>query len=215
MDRSYIDRHLAIDRYLHGRLTDAEIDEFEERLVWDQELQDEVDLAERLRAGLKAVAPAGEFAADGDPGLLSRLAGTLSMPRYAAAASFLVGVSLAALLAGDRQAGSLEGPTTVLPLMVMRSADLQTIPVDADGTMVLMVDVPLDYADFRVSIRREEVADPFWTRANLEPGYTEALAVALPGHELAPATYILTVEGVRNGTVDRIQEIQFETVSSD
>jgi hypothetical protein len=215
MDRSDIDRHLAIDRYLQGRLTDAEFAEFEERLVWDHDLQDEVDLAERLRTGLNAVAPTGEFTADADPGLVSRLTGTLSSPRYAAAASFLAGIFLASFLAGDRQAGSIEGPTTVLPLMVMRSADVQTIPVDADGMTVLMVDVPLDYPGFRVSIRREDAADPFWTRANLEPGYTEALAVALPGRELAPATYILTVEGVNNGTVGLVQEIQFKTVSPD
>lgn len=138
------------------------------------------------------------------------------MPRYAAAASFLLGVFLASMLAEDPPAGSgIEGPTTVMPLVALRSTDVQTVPVDPDGMTVLMVDVPLGYVRFRVSIRREGVDEPFWTRTDLEPGYTEALAIGLPGRELAPASYRLTVEGVTDGTATLVQEISFRTVTSD
>ncbi len=56
MDRNYMNLHLVVDRYLQGTLQDDEKTEFEERLLWDEELMDELDLAERLREGLRASA---------------------------------------------------------------------------------------------------------------------------------------------------------------
>ena len=53
MDKKYIERHGMVDRYLQGTLPESEVAGFEERLTWDQELLDEVELAERLRAGLR------------------------------------------------------------------------------------------------------------------------------------------------------------------
>ena len=62
MDRNYINQHLLVDRYLNNSLDQAELDAFEERLVWDRELIDEVELAERLRDGLKRAATLREHA---------------------------------------------------------------------------------------------------------------------------------------------------------
>ena len=60
MDSNYIEQHLLIDRYLQGTLKEGENDAFEERMVWDKDLVDEVDLARQLREGLRAAATAPE-----------------------------------------------------------------------------------------------------------------------------------------------------------
>ena len=48
MDRKYIERHLAVDRYLRGTLSEGEAAEFADRLAWDQQLIDELALSECL-----------------------------------------------------------------------------------------------------------------------------------------------------------------------
>jgi len=52
MDKQYIRTHLVVDRYLQGALSAREVAEFEERLTWDEELLDELDLAEHLRGAV-------------------------------------------------------------------------------------------------------------------------------------------------------------------
>lgn len=216
MNRNYIDRHLTIDRYLQGKLAEDEQAEFEERLVWDQDLLDELYLAEKLQEGLRSSDLTKVHVArdDARPGRLSR---AMTMPRYAAAASFVLGVLVTSLFTNNPDRGPGPGgidakPTSVVPLMVLRSADVQTIPVNLGGLTVLMVDVPLTYTSYKVSIRREAAAEPFWVQADLVPGYTDALAVGVPGKELAPAAYFLTVEGMDGDDTTFIQEIAFKTI---
>ena len=50
MDRQYIRDHAVIERYLSGALTAEEEQAFEEAYLGDQELLDQVQAAERLRA---------------------------------------------------------------------------------------------------------------------------------------------------------------------
>jgi hypothetical protein len=220
MNRNYIDRHLVIDRYLQGKLAEGEEAEFEERLVWDRELVDELDLAANLQAGLRVSAAESKYIGGESEGLAWRLKGAMSMPRYAAAASFALGALLTSMLVNNMDTGSDPFridtmPTTVMPLMVLRSSDVQTIPVEPDGMTVFMIDVPLTYTSYRASIRREQASEPFWTQADLVPGYTEALAVGVPGSALAPATYFLTIEGLSDDAVTFIQEIPFRTLTVD
>ena len=220
MNRHYIDRHLVIDRYLQGKLAESEEAEFEERLVWDRELVDDLDLAASLQAGLRVSAAESKYIGGESESLAWRLKSAMSMPRYAAAASFVMGVLLTSMLVNNIDTGidpvRIDSrPTTVMPLMALRSSDVQTISVERDGINVFMVDVPLTYTSYRVSIRKEEASEPFWTQANLVPGYTEALAVGVPGSALAPATYFLTIEGVSEEAVTLIQEIPFRTVAVD
>ena len=65
MEIDYIKSHMVIERYVQGKLTDDEDAEFEERLVWDQELQDEVELAETLRSWLHASAKESKYSVSG------------------------------------------------------------------------------------------------------------------------------------------------------
>lgn len=97
MDRKYIDTHLLTDRYLLGTLAEGELAEFEERLVWDQELMDEVELAEKLRyATRRAVVDDRYKVRSGGGTVIGRLWNLLSVPQYAAAASFVLAVTLTA-----------------------------------------------------------------------------------------------------------------------
>jgi hypothetical protein len=220
MDKGYINRHLVIDRYLQGKLMGDEEAEFEERLVWDRELIDEVDLAASLRAGLRSSGADSAYVTREGERLAWRLKSMVSMPRYAAAASFVMGVLLTSMLMNNKEivvdgAAYSASPTTVVPLLVLRGSNLQTIQVQPDGMTVLMVDVPLTYPSYRVSVRREDAAEPFWTQDGLVPGYLQQLAVGVPGSALSPATYFLTIEGVGEETNVFLQEITFETVATE
>lgn len=227
MDRKYIDMHLLIERYLQGSLAEAEQVEFEERLVWDQELMDELSLAERMREGLKAsAADVGYSVTAAQAGPVNRLFGLLSVPQYAAAASFLLAVTLTTALflsplgpdsnSGDYAAtpsavppdlspqlnatlSALQNvPTEIVPLFAVRGASPQAIVVNDASWVVLLVDVVASYDSYRVSVRKDESgAEPFWMQDGLSPTYPDALAVGLPGSSLPPGEYILSIDGTQ------------------
>jgi hypothetical protein len=224
MDRKYIDMHLLIDRYLQGSLAEGEEAEFEERLVWDQELIDELDLAERLREGLRAsVADDKYTASHGNRGIVARLSGLWSVPQYAAAASFLLAVTLTAgvLLNPFGPDGDFGGnqptPTEIVPLLAVRGNTTQTIVVNENAWTVLLVDVTGNYDSYRVTVRKgESGGEPFWMQDALMPTYPDALAVGMPGNALVAGRYVLSLEGVRDAgagekTYEHIQDIAFIT----
>lgn len=57
MDRDYIDAHHVVDRYVLGKLSDADTDAFERAMLDDPGLQDQVELAEAMQAQIKLAAP--------------------------------------------------------------------------------------------------------------------------------------------------------------
>lgn len=228
MDRKYMDMHLVIDRYLQGSLEEGALAEFEERLVWDHELIDELDLAERLREGLReSVADEKYTAGHGNRGIVARLSGLWSVPQYAAAASFLLAVTLTTAvllnpLGPDSDFGGNQvAPTEIVPLLVVRSATAQTIVVNENAWTVLLVDVAGNYDSYRVAVRKDESGEePFWTQDALMPTYPDALAVGMPGSALAAGRYVLSVEGVRDSgtgdkTYEHIQDIAFIAALAD
>ncbi len=73
IDKTYMTRHLTIDRYLQGNLSDEEIIEFESRLAWDQELGEDLDLAERLQFGLRKLEANGDISVNNSVSGVSRL----------------------------------------------------------------------------------------------------------------------------------------------
>ncbi len=228
MDRKYIDMHLLTDRYLQGTLAEGEKAEFEERLVWDRELIDELDLAERLREGLQeSVADDKYTASHGNFGIVARLSDVLAVPRYAAAASFLLALTLTAgvllnpFMPGGGYQANQATPTEIVPLLVVRSATVQTIGVNENAWTVLLVDVTGTYDTYRVTVRKDESgAEPIWMQDELLPTYPDALAVGMPGSALAAGRYVLSLEGVRDSatgvkTYEHIQNILFETALAD
>lgn len=228
MDRKYIDMHLVVDRYLQGVLAESEKAEFEERLVWDHELIDEVDLAEHLREGLReSVAEEKYTTSHANRGLVVWLADVLSTPQYAAAASFLLAVTLTTgvllnpFAPAEEYQANPSTTTEIVPLLVLRGETAQTIRIDHQSWTVLLVDVMGDYDVYRVRIRRDESdADAFWTQSGLRPTYPDALAVGMPGKLLAAGRYVLTLEGLRDTETgekayEHLQDIAFIAVLAD
>lgn len=230
MDRNYIERHLLVDRYIQGKLEETELDAFEERLVWDTELVDEVELAERLRAGLKDVSVAKADVVEA-PGfdLFAAVSGLFAVPQFAAAASFLlamaltIGVMTSPIVDLDGPPGTAASQTDIIPLFATRAfrADVLSVKVDPGAWTVLLVDVMGDYPAYRATVRRDESgADPVWMQDGLLPTYPESLAIGMPGSQLAPGRYVLTIEGAKPSDAgetlyERVQEIPFESTPAD
>ena len=103
MDRQQIRDDQVVERYLNGTLSPAEEQAFEEAYLADPQLEEELDLAERLRTAFKdfGAAGSGEHA----PPPRARWLGLVSSPGYALAASLVAAVALASdALGGSRSA---------------------------------------------------------------------------------------------------------------
>ena len=228
MDMNYIEQHLLVDRYIQGKLEESEQDAFEERLVWDQSLVEDVQLAEHLRDGLKGVSAAQADVAD-SPGfdLVATVAGLFAVPQFAAAASFLLAVTLtigvltSPFVNLGGQSGTPALQTDIVPLFTTRSENAVEIAIDPGTWTVLLVDVMGDYPAYRVTVRQDEPgAEPVWMQDGLLPTYPESLAVGMPGSALATGRYVLTIEGELTSdtgetTYERLQNILFVTHSAD
>jgi hypothetical protein len=227
MDRNYIEQHLLVDRYIQGRLEGSEQEAFEERLVWDQSLLEDVQLAEHLRDGLKEASAVQANAAD-PPGfdLVAAVAGLFAVPQFAAAASFLLAVTLTigvltSPFVNLGQSGAPALQTDIVPLFTTRSEDAPEIAVDSDAWTVLLVDVMGDYATYRVTLRKDDPgASPVWMQDGLMPTYPESLAVGMPGSALAAGRYVLTIEGAVTSDAgdtryERVQDIPFVSTPAD
>jgi hypothetical protein len=224
MDRNYIEQHLLVDRYIQGKLEEREQDAFEERLVWDKALVDEVELADRLRAGLKDLSAAKADIVD-KPGfdLVAAVSGLFAVPQFAAAASFLLAVTLTlgimsvSFIESDGRFETPARQTDIVPLFATRGDDAISIKVDPGAWTVLLVDVTGDYPAYRVTVRRhDDGSDPVWMRDGLLPTYPESLAVGMPGSALATGRYVLTIEGALTSDAgdtiyERVQDIPFLT----
>ncbi len=207
MDRNYIERHLVVDRYVKGTLADTELAEFEERLVWDETLIEEVQLAEKLIEGLKGVQLAGELPASS--GLFSRLAGYLATPQLAAAASFVLGIGVASVLLFPATPPTGGGTTTtIVALDVLRGSGGPTIDVDGAAWTVLLVETPPGDAAYRVTIVADgSGTDAVWQQSGLRPAFADSLSIGLPGRLLVDGQHLLSVERSA-GDADNYTKIQ-------
>jgi len=208
MERQYIEEHSVIERYLQGKLAPDEQAAFEEAYLADPDLLEQVELAERLKEGLEALDAAKELSQQKRGGLMRKFAS----PQYAAAASILLLISIAfsaglyrenvALRSGVSFGGGT--PVTRLePLITVRGTSANTIAVPAENVqIVLLVDPGLgNYDSFRARVTRIDPPELVAERTDLEPGYEDYLAVAVPGRLLTPGEYEVVIEGrVPNGT---------------
>lgn len=228
MDGKYIELHLVVDRYLQGTLSSGEVAKFEERLTWDQELIDEIDLAERLRDGLREATGETSYTVVADRASIGDwLSNLFSAPQYAAAASFLLAVTLTTgvLLypfgAGRGTDGFQATPVEIVPLVVVRGATASPVVFSADTQLVLLVDVTGSHASYRVTIRADQPgASPLWTHDDMLPTFLDSLAVSMPGVLLEAGPYVLTVEGVSTPDggekiYEHIQNISFDSAPAE
>ncbi len=226
MDRNYIDRHLLVDRYLAGDIPDEELADFEERLVWDEELIDELDLAERLREGMLAAAGEGRYAAQTESGLVPRLRLVFSNTRYAVAASFIAGIASSLFVLGPAYFSPLPEDThysasysqlsedtrySVHELQVFRGADGPVIATNLDGISILRFEAGQSFENYAVTIQAAEGSEPLWQKGRLEPDGDGMLVVGVPGGLLPTGSYLLTVFGESDGQLVLDRHIPFET----
>ena len=227
MNKSDIDMHLLVDRFLAGALCDDKRAEFEERLVWDKDLLEEVHLAEQLRDAMKVSAESRQFEGeDRVTGLGTLFANLFAVPQYAAAASFLVAVALTSVFFMNPQGGvggtlDYDGwvPDTVMEtvsyqLFSVRGSGQQALEVEANTWTVFEVDAVESCARDRATIRSAaDTGESFTRQLTLKPNFQQVLAIGLPTEILEVGPYVLDVEGIdaRAGMqCDHSEKIEFE-----
>src|SRR5262245_36366151 len=107
MDRQHIRDSQVAERYLNGTLSPAEEQAFEEAYLADPQLEEELDLTERLRTAFKDIDAAGLAERAAPP--RTRWLDLVSSPRYALAASLVAAVALGSTAALYVQNQDLRG----------------------------------------------------------------------------------------------------------
>ena len=225
MDRSYIEKYFVVDRFVQGKLSESEAAEFEERMVWDQALVDEVQLVERLRDGLRHT-PSNDASVFSRQNARDRAFDFFATHRFALAASVLLITTLTYSFwfgtsgTDNDVAKTSTGITNVHRLEVVRSTTLPPIGVEVDAWTVLLVDAPLKssiefYDSYRVTIRpNKEGAEAILVQDRLTPTYEESLAIGVAGSALRDDIYVLTIDALEeSGFYEPVQVIPFETYS--
>jgi len=205
MDRQHIRDAQVIERYLKGTLSAGEEQAFEEAYLADPALLEELEVAERLRAGLKDL-NAGDAAERAPPPRASWLT-LASSPRYGIAASFVAVAALASatvlyvqnqgLRAGSGFVAATQ--TRLLPLVSVRGAGSPNeIAAPAPGEWtVLLLDAGFgDYDAYRAVLARRDGAEVL-RLDGLTPTYEGLLALGVPGDLLRPGEYEIQLSGGR------------------
>lgn len=227
MYKSYIEKHLLVDRYLSDSLDDVEKAAFEERLCWDRELLDEVGLAEQLRDAMRESAATGKLDSDDTrAGLGPAIVNLFAVPQYAAAASFLVAVGLTATVLmnspGDvRESLNYDGwgaetvlETVSYQLFSVRGSGEQELEIEKNTWTVLEVDAMESCSRYRTMLTRTDNGENSSRRQlTLKPNFHQVLAIGVPTDNLEVGRYELQIEGVeaRSGMrCDHREKIDFE-----
>jgi hypothetical protein len=223
MDRRYIRDNQLIERYLRGTLTPDEEQAFEEAYVGDPELLAELELADRLRQGVKELGAGGELKRRPLGG--SRFSAPFSRA-WAAAASVLVVVSLAISAGLYRDNASLrqdletvaDVEVRLLPLMTLRGAPESEIEAPREDELaVLLVDPGFtSYDVYRavVSRRSDQSSAEIWAVEGLRPEFQDQLVVEMPGRLLPPGRYEIEVTGRMNDwPADRAETVNRTAIS--
>lgn len=222
MDKQYIERHLVIDRYLQNALDGRELDEFEERLSWDSDLVDELEMASALRDGLRAELADSNYQVIAPVPMRERVMRILWQPQYAAAASFLVGVTVSTLLLSTASGPdtAFPGPavkTEIVHLDVLRGSGGPTVVIKPDAWTVFSVVVPDESSIYRATITTGEIPwETVTIQPDLAPSYAGSVAIGMPGRILKAGPLLLTLERRRDAAAEvsyeLVQQIPFDVV---
>ena len=205
MDRRHIRDAQVIERYLSGTLTAAEEQAFEEAYLADPELLEELEAAERLRAGLRESSSVGAAVERGAP--RQRWREIVSSPRYGIAASLVAAAALASatVLLVQNQSLRAGAPvaaqrhTRLLELVSVRGGDNRNeiaAPVPGEWTVLLLDPGFGDYDVFNAVLARRDGAE-LLRLDGLTPTYEGLLALGMPGDVLAPGDYEIRLSGGR------------------
>jgi hypothetical protein len=228
MDRQYIRDHNVIERYMARSLTAEEEQEFEESYLGNSEILDELQAAERLREGVKDLEGAGRLERMRSRPQWQRI---LASPRYAAAASVLLAISLGFSGVLYRENSELRegGISTTSPIVrfvpieSVRGATVATIrEPEEDEFTVLLLDAGItEYDTYRgvLSRRLGERAEQIWSRSDLTPELDGMIPIGLPGRLLRPGSYEAMLDGRMNNwpaeRFDMISSTQLTVVARD
>jgi hypothetical protein len=210
MDRNAIEDRQVMERYLQGKLTADEEQAFEESYLANPDMLDDLILTEKLQQGLKDVDSHGRVGR-GSGRIQPRQPvwlRALSSPRYAAAATVLLGVSLlfsvSLLVQNENQRPGIglagdPAVTRLLPLVAVRGnrANVVAAPA-ADEWTVFLLDAGFnDFEDYRATLTRRgpDTTEQIWQFDGLSPTYDGTLALGLPGRVLTPGEYEIALEG--------------------
>ena len=214
MDRQYIQDNQLVERYLQGKLSEEEKAAFEEYYLSNPDTLAELELAEKMQDGFRALDESGYVGAMPAGGWFNRV---FLSPQYAAAASILLVFSLgfSGMLYRQQQANDVYDATQVIPVLSVRSAssgpsDNVVQFAQTDNWVVLLVDPGMEsYFRYSATVERAGSADPeaIWQGNDLQPGYQEMLALGLPGTLLVPGDYAIRLSGQARADSDNFEEI--------
>jgi hypothetical protein len=213
MNLNDIQENQLVERYLQGRLSAHEQQEFEELYLARPELLAELELAEKLQQGLQDVAASGFESKYGASGPFQSL---LRSPQYSMAASVLMlfAFGLSGVLYQQLQTTDLTAADQFLPMATATRSGPGAEPANlvrienrqtwADSTVNLGVDQGFEtYAVYRATVSREtpdgslEVFRIVGLQPGrgLPPGFEEMLSIGIPGQVLPPGDYRILLEG--------------------
>lgn len=212
MEKHRSDAGLVVDRYLAGKLSDEELAEFEERVTWDRELLDELELSEKLRDGMRDVG--AESGPQSAPFAGTRVRWPVSSI-YAAAASFVGGVMLTALImsAPEPPGFSDSVPVSVMALEAFRSETGPQLVIDPEALAVLLVDVSDRASGHAATLTRRPDDLTVWSASGVRAGEDGRLALGIPGRLLSPGDYVLSVYVGSNLDAPAARVLPFRAVS--
>lgn len=209
LDHRTIDADSLVERYVTGRLPEAEADRFEEHLLECAECIERVEAAERLQAGLVRVAMEDAVAAGAAAGILAVVARAmrrrpLGWAAAAAAAFVVVAASGAWQWWRAEQMEGWRAPAAGMPVTLLtplRGSE-QPFPVElpSEGRWVgLWVEPGGDELPAYRAVLRDPGGEEAWRGEALGLNDLGALLIQLPADLLAPGEWELVVEGFAPG----------------
>ncbi len=217
MDRDYIDENQIIDRYLMNKLSDEEMETFEQLFLEDPELVQEIEFRKRFIRGIRKAERTGLLQSGDDESSSIWRWLPVMRPSFSAVAAVSAAIFLmvAVLQYGQiarlqsinekqvSQIGQLLAPqanTLLVPLGRTRGAtrDKPVVRVYLSPgveQVVLSLDIgPLNFDDYRLSLDREGAGQLWSSDSDAAPP-----AVVLPAGLLVPGDYYLQIYGARSG----------------
>ena len=218
MDRRYIEDNQIIDRYLMNRLSDEEMETFEQFYLEDPELVREIEVRKHFIRGLRQADRTGLLQlGDNEPSSLWRWLPVMRPPLPAVAAASAAILLIVTVLQYNQisrlqsvnaqhvsQIGQLMAPqvnTLLVPLGLTRGAATGAGPVirvhlaPAVEQVILSLDIEhLGFDNYRLSLDRKG-GGQLWSSdsASAPP------AVVIPAELLVPGDYYLQIYGARSG----------------
>ena len=218
MNRRDVEDNQIIDRYLMNKLTDEEMEAFEQMFLEDPELVQEIEFRKRFIRGLRKADRTGLLQSGDDKSSSIWQWLPVMRPSFPAVAAVSAAILLmVAVLQYNQiarlqmvneeqlnQIGRLMAPqanTLLVPLGLTRGATIRDEPVvrvhlsPAVEQVILVLDIePLSFDIYRLSLDREGAGELWSSESDSAPP-----AVVLPAGILVPGDYYLQIYGARSG----------------